>query len=102
MPRPTSGCPASSENGTTLEIRSEQDAIDFNESLPCGAELLETASDGEVISATFELVERPGPGTCGSGSGEKASTAFVIEDGMIVEWRRIGAGEELGPPAAVS
>ena len=39
--------------------------------------------------ATFRLTERPGPGVCGQGTGETAQTAFVIEDGEIVEWRRV-------------
>ena len=52
--------------------------------------------------ATFRLTERPGPGTCGAGTGPQAQTAFVIEDGKIAEWRRVGidgaAGAEPGRP----
>ena len=42
----------------------------FNESLPCGAELVEATDEGELTLATFKLTERPGPGTCGRGSGQ--------------------------------
>jgi hypothetical protein len=81
--------PAIAENGTPpLELDSREDVIAFNESLPCGAELTEAETDGEFTVATFELTERPGPGECGDGTGETAKTAFVIENGKIVEWHR--------------
>jgi hypothetical protein len=47
---------------------------------------------GETVTATFRLTERPGPGSCGEGTGELAQTAFEIEDGKIAEWRRVGDG----------
>jgi limonene-1,2-epoxide hydrolase len=82
--------PSVAENGPLLvRIRSEADAVAFNESLPCGAELVEAEGQGDFTTATFELTERPGAGRCGSGVGETASTAFVIRDGEIVEWRRV-------------
>jgi hypothetical protein len=81
--------PAIAENGTPpLELDSREDVIAFNEALPCGAELTRAETDGDYTVATFELTERPGPGECGDGTGESAMTAFVIEDGKIVEWRR--------------
>jgi hypothetical protein len=79
-----------------VRIRDRRDAESFNESLPCGAELLDAQGHAGFILATFELKERPGPGRCGTGTGEKAGTAFRIEDGEIAEWRRIpvpGEGE---------
>jgi limonene-1,2-epoxide hydrolase len=85
--------PSVAENGPILvRIRTEDDAIAFNESLPCGAELIRAEGEGDFTTATFRLTERPGPGRCGSGVGETASTAFVIRDGKIVEWRRVGLG----------
>ena len=48
------------------------------------------------IIATFELTERPGGGQCGPGAGGEAKTAFVIEDGQIIEWRR-AVGDEVEP-----
>ena len=49
--------------------------------------------------ATFELTERPGPGECGTGVGVLVRTAFRIEDGLIVEWRRVSnvPGSEQAP-----
>lgn len=80
--------PSTAENGPILEIESREDAVTFNEALPCGAEVISARSEGQFTTATFRLSERPG-GACGDGTGGKATTAFVIEDGEIVEWRRI-------------
>ncbi len=45
-------------------------------------------TEGELTIADVPAPERPG-GDCGSGVGGTASTAFEIEDGKIVDWRRI-------------
>jgi hypothetical protein len=76
--------------GLMLRIRSTEDAVAFNESLPCGAELIRAEGMGETVTATFRLTERPGPGNCGEGAGQLAQTAFEIAEGEIVEWRRVG------------
>ena len=94
--------PSVAQNGgIELEIETANDARLFNASLPCGAELTRAEAEGELTIATFLLKERPGPGTCGAGTGTTAKTAFVIEDGEIVEWRRIddGGPEAAGTPA---
>jgi hypothetical protein len=96
--------PSTADNGGfRVEIDSGDDAVAFNESLPCGAEVIGAETDGDVTTATFELSDRPG-GDCGSGTGGQAATAFRIEDGKIVEWRRVevpgGGGEETAPPPA--
>ena len=54
--------PSVAENGALIRIRDREDAVLFNASLPCGAELLSTENQGDFITATFELTERPGPG----------------------------------------
>jgi hypothetical protein len=81
------------ENGPLLlRIHSTEEAVRFNESLPCGARLIRADSAGEFTTATFRLTERPGPGSCGPGTGSVARTSFVIRDGKIAQWRRVGAG----------
>lgn len=92
--------PSVVQNGTPpLDLDSRQDVITFNEALPCGAELVEAESHAGFTIATFELTERPGPGECGDGVGGTAQTAFVIEDGKITEWRRIGGeAAPVAPP----
>jgi len=78
-------------NGTDpirLETRAEVEF--FNRTLPCGARLIgtEPAPHGYFI-ATFRLTERPGAGSCGSGAGGTARTAFRVRAGHITEWRRV-------------
>jgi hypothetical protein len=90
--------PSVAENPPLLiRIDSEADARAFNKSLPCGGRLIRAESEGEFTTATFRLTERPGPGRCGTGTGETARTAFVIRDGAIVEWRRVGIGQPTNP-----
>jgi hypothetical protein len=94
--------PSVAENGgIVLEIDRRERAVLFNASLPCGARLIRARAEGEFVTATFRLTERPGPGTCGTGAGNTAMTAFVIEDGEIVEWRRVDAGGEQAPSQSV-
>jgi hypothetical protein len=75
--------------GPALEISDPEGARIFNAALPCGAELIRAEREGDYTIATFLLRERPGPGTCGDGTGETAMTAFMIVDGKITEWRRV-------------
>ena len=87
--------PSVAENGPALiRIHDRDDARLFNASLPCGARLIAASAEGHFVVATFRLTERPGPGSCGTGTGHTASTAFVIEDGKFVEWRRVEIGGE--------
>jgi hypothetical protein len=74
--------------GQPITLESRADAVAFNGSLPCGAELISARTVGGPTRATFRLTDRPG-GDCGAGAGERAATLFVIEDGEILEWRRI-------------
>lgn len=94
--------PSVAENGPVLvEIEDEGDARLFNESLPCGAELIEAVAEGDSTVATFRLTERPGPGTCGEGTGGTAQTAFEIVDGKITQWRRVGIETPEAPGTAI-
>jgi hypothetical protein len=95
--------PSVAENGgALLRIRSEEDARLFNESLPCGARLVRARTQGRFTTATFRLTERPGPGVCGPGTGQRAQTAFVVRDGRIAEWRRVGPGQGGNPAPSQS
>ena len=94
--------PSVAENGPLLlHIKSLGAARRFNESLPCGARLVRAETQGQFTTATFRLIERPGPGTCGPGTGGAAKTSFVIRDGKIVEWRRVDAGVDEAPRRAI-
>ncbi len=88
--------PSIAANGPVVtQIDSTADAIRFNRSLPCGAAVVSARTQGELTTATFELSERPGGG-CGPGAGGTASTSFDIDEGKIVEWRRIDDGPPPG------
>jgi hypothetical protein len=78
-----------SDGRPPIELDSRSDVRLFNESLPCGARLESTRRVDEFfVLATFVLTERPGPGRCGDGTGERARTLFYIKDGRIVQWLR--------------
>jgi hypothetical protein len=81
--------PSFAQNPLPLQLQTREDVLEFNEALPCGATLTEAEDAGRYTIATFELTERPGEGKCGQGTGNIAKTAFRIEDGLIVEWRRV-------------
>ena len=83
--------------GAPLTIDSLADAIAFNRSLPCGAKVISAKTFGDLTRVTFRLSDRPG-GDCGSGAGERASTLFDVEQGKIVEWRRLPAVPRPAPP----
>jgi hypothetical protein len=85
--------------GPPAKVTTRAGIVDFNRGLPCGARLVraDRAPHGFVI-ATFVLTERPGPGTCGSGGGGTARTAFRVRDGHITDWLRV---QDL-PPAATT
>jgi hypothetical protein len=92
--------------GPKLEIADLGDARLFNSSLPCGAVLVEARPKDRFVIATFRLTERPGPGTCGSGEGHEAMTAFEIDDdGKIRQWIRVvaspGAGGSNAPGTSI-
>lgn len=92
--------PSIVQNGATARIASRADAERFSASLPCGAILEEAVEEGEYVIATFRLGEKANSNACGSGAGQTARTAFLIEDDKIVEWRRLA--DELERPAPSS
>ena len=82
--------PSVVSNGTTpIKLTSRDDVRFFNRTLPCGAKVLGVEDTGAYLVARFRLTERPGPGRCGSGTGGEASTAFLIRNRRIVQWRRV-------------
>ena len=83
--------PSLVSNGTPpIKLETRAEAEFFNETLPCGAKLIDAdpAPHGFFI-ATFRLTERPGPGECGSGTGETARTAFRVRKEHITDWLRV-------------
>jgi limonene-1,2-epoxide hydrolase len=87
--------------GPPLRIGDRHSALLFNESLPCGARLVRAVRHYSFTIASFRLTERPGPGRCGTGTGELAAVAFRLRDGKIVEWRRVATGGAPAPGTAL-
>ncbi|HEY8582045.1 MAG TPA: hypothetical protein VIL49_03830 [Capillimicrobium sp.] len=73
--------------GPAVRLATGAEVRAFNAGLPCGAKLLDSAPHGRYTIATFRLLERPGA-RCDA-PGATASTAFLIRDGRIAEWRRV-------------
>jgi hypothetical protein len=92
--------PSFVSNGTApIKLTSREDVRFFNRTLPCGAKVLHAEKTGPFVVATFRLTERPGAGSCGSGTGGEARTAFVIRHRRIVQWRRVDEPAPGGAPA---
>ena len=92
--------PSLVSNGTPpITLRSRADVRLFNESLPCGAVLERTYRQGRYTAAVFRLTERPGRGRCGTGTGDHARTAFIVQGGKIRQWRRLANPQ--APPAPI-
>jgi hypothetical protein len=72
----------------SVTLRTPAAARAANMALPCGASLLGSRVVDGYIDALFLLGNRPG-GDCGTGTGQTARVAFVIESGRISDWRRI-------------
>lgn len=83
--------PAVVANGSPpLRLATRAAVRGFNRSLPCGALLVATEPTPHgFLVATFRLVERPGEGTCGSGTGALARVAIRVRGGRIAYWLRI-------------
>lgn len=93
--------PSVVQNGTpVLRLTSRRAVRAFNIALPCGARLLHASRRGQFTIGSFALTERP-HGSCGAGTGGRASVAFVVRQGKIAVWLRVEAGQPMpsAPPA---
>jgi hypothetical protein len=72
-----------------VPIRDHDEAVAFNDTLPCGGRLVQAKQRGRYVDALFLLSDRPGS-ACDA-PGATARAAFLIRKGKIAEWRRVGA-----------
>jgi hypothetical protein len=84
-----------------MTLTTEKQVEAFNASFPCGAKLLTTRRSVEptFVIGVFQLTERPGPGKCGTGAGQKAAVAFQIRREHIRRWVRADAAIATPTPA---
>jgi hypothetical protein len=75
------------EQAREFRLEDRGDAIAFNRSLPCKADVTDIDDEGDTVLAAFRL--RGGPaGGCDGGS---ARVRFRFEGGKFSEWRQLGA-----------
>jgi hypothetical protein len=72
-----------------LVVQVHADAVAFNLTLPCGGRLVKATQRGRYVDALFLLSDRPGS-SCDA-PGATARAAFLVRNGKITEWRRVGA-----------
>jgi len=73
--------------GGELVLRTHQDAVAWNSSLPCGGRITRVDKQGpSQILVVFHLTERPGH-RCDA-PGSDAGAVFRVEHGKIVQWRQ--------------
>ena len=78
-------------------LKNRSAVLAFNRGLPCGAKLQHTQrGESSFVIARFRLTERKGSAACGTGVGQAAYTAFLIEHRHILQWRRAGAPTPTG------
>jgi ketosteroid isomerase-like protein len=74
------------QSGETI-FHSRADAVEWNASLPCAGKLEDVSVQGDDVTATFLLDERPHH-VCDSPGGH-AGVIFRIRDGKIVLWHEL-------------
>jgi hypothetical protein len=77
--------------GRSRILETEAQAIRFNASLPCSAEIVELESNGDMVTATFLLADR-GTTQC-DGPGSQVQAAFRVREGKIVLWHQLPGSE---------
>jgi hypothetical protein len=83
--------PATVADGIHLERRlgTRAEVREFNRSLTCGGRYIESRRGFDTaVIATFRITELPGGTTCRKAVGELIDTAFVVDGGLIQQWKR--------------
>ena len=81
------------DQGRPYRLRTREQAIGFNASLPCRADLVRLSGGGAHVLATFRL--RAGPG--GPCSGQ-VKVRYTIRRGKFTAWRQLpGASPDSAP-----
>lgn len=85
------------EQLTEIRLATRQDAVEFNRSLPCRADVTDVEREKGSTLAAFRLREGR-TGECEEGG--RARVRFVIRDGKIREWRQLPTSPT--PPGEVA
>jgi hypothetical protein len=77
-------------------LENHEEAVQWNAGLPCSGNIVELATQGEIVTAVFELGDRT-TSQCDAAPGTRAAAQFLIQDGKIVAWRQVPPPESLEP-----
>jgi limonene-1,2-epoxide hydrolase len=72
--------------GRTFVLETRREAIAFNASLPCSGQIVELDAEADIVTATFELGDRP-ERRCDA-PGAQVRATFRVREGKIVLWRQ--------------
>ena len=72
------------DQGHPFRLHTKDDAVGFNASLPCRADLIDLKGRGAHVLATFRLREGPGGGCSGL-----VKVRYTIRKGKFTEWRQL-------------
>jgi ketosteroid isomerase-like protein len=79
-------------------LRTHADAVLFNRSLPCSGRIVRVEDEGDGVTATFLLGDRP-RSACDA-PGAEVRAFFRVEEGKITLWHQLpGASADPGPAA---
>jgi limonene-1,2-epoxide hydrolase len=81
--------------GHVLTLRTHDQAVAWNASLPCSGRIVSIRSDGKTATATFVLGDRRNS-RC-DGPGERATAIFKVVRGKIVLWHQTESNSPSGP-----
>jgi hypothetical protein len=85
------------EQGEVIRLRDRGEAIQFNSSLPCRAQVTDVDDEGRTILAAFRLLPGRAGGCRGGGT---ARVRFRFEHGKFKEWRQLDEGDR--PPSQIA
>jgi limonene-1,2-epoxide hydrolase len=85
------------QGNTVTTLRTHQQAVAWNSSLPCSGRIVSITTKGENATATFVLGDRQ-HSRC-DGPGERATAIFKVVKGKIVLWHQT---ESAAPPASTA
>ena len=79
-------------------LQTHADAVAWNAALPCSGEIVSVKSEGEDVTVTFRLGDRPSS-AC-DGPGARVRALFRVHDGKIVLFHQLGTLSQPGTSVA--
>ena len=83
------------QQGRVTTLANHDDAVAWNEALPCAGEIVSIETHGQTATATFKLGDRQ-HSRC-DGPGQHATAIFRVVDGKIVLWHQTAPEGTTGP-----